>query len=707
MSLVLCIGLMPLPAFAAPKGGDLAAQGLDVQVEVAPDAASDAAPDLKKVTLFNDKDGQTVQAEYTDADGKNWVELYEVGAEAKDGDLKNEFGPIEVNGKSYHLRSHPTTVNTSDSSQFYKDPETGRYIAKSKMYFGDGKKPDVGEKIGIVVETGNDGGTMQKSQMVMVTVPDEGKSTVVEVGGEEAEYSATVKCVTSDGSPLPAGIEASHTVSWSSKEGATQKIIPLPATGYTVSPEDAVVSNGGEVTFTYTKKSDPVSSHIPKNVKVRLVEKTTDSSGRENVTAEVSWDADSAVKMTEMRPFILDKKDTGAELLIKSDGQTIVREDVAPAKVSMAFRYKVEKGRNKYQLKIPVLKSGENQFRLDSQGRTFANGVNMGDSAVIYLQSVVETSEGNKITDFSNPVVVEITDENVKNQKEFTEESEAKIAPVPQGQTLTYNAKEQVGVAEHAGYTLAGTAKATEVGAYTATATLKDGYTWSDGTTAPKEVNWKIDHVDMSKFTDLDKAAWYLDAKNGAFAGTETLYFDEALARGLMSGYAGTTLFGPNDPMSRAMVATVVYRMATGKTAETTDNDVDAPFPDVPRGAWYAAAVKWCAEKGIITGFTDGPNKGRFCPDDNTTREQLATITGRYCTKVAGMEPASADELKRFSDADSISGYAREGVAFCVANKVVGGYTDGTGRFDPQGNATRCQGAKIFAVTARLLDAVI
>jgi len=224
------------------------------------------------------------------------------------------------------------------------------------------------------------------------------------------------------------------------------------------------------------------------------------------------------------------------------------------------------------------------------------------------------------------------------------------------------------------------------------------GYT--DETTA----TFEIGHYDMSKFNDLDNTAWYLTTENGAFAGKKTYYLDYTLATGMMSGYTGNRAgqFGPNDSMSRAMVATVIYRLGTGKTAETTDNNVDTPFPDVPRGQWYTAAVAWCAEKGIITGYTAGPNKGKFCPDNDVSREDLATITGRYCTKVAG-KPSAGTDVSQFSDATLISTYAKEGVAFCAANKIVSGYSDGTGRFDPLGNAKRCEASKIFAVTARLV----
>ena len=207
----------------------------------------------------------------------------------------------------------------------------------------------------------------------------------------------------------------------------------------------------------------------------------------------------------------------------------------------------------------------------------------------------------------------------------------------------------------------------------------------------------------LARFTDLADD-WYLDASVGAFPNSKTLYLDYAVKRGLMSGYSGTKRFGPDDAMSRAMVATVVYRMATGATAdEPYAAENTSGLSDVEPNQWYTAAVNWCVENKVITGYTSGPDAGRFCPGKDTTREELATITGRYCTKVAGM-PSAGSDVSRFSDKAAISGFAREGVAFCAANKIVGGYTDGSGRFDPQGQAKRCQGAKIFAVTARLLE---
>ena len=200
-------------------------------------------------------------------------------------------------------------------------------------------------------------------------------------------------------------------------------------------------------------------------------------------------------------------------------------------------------------------------------------------------------------------------------------------------------------------------------------------------------------------FEDLDVGAWYMDASKGGFEGTKTLYVDYVVGRKIMSGYDGTKLFGPDDRVSRAMAATVVYRMATGRTADTTDNNVETPFSDVPKGQWYSAAVAWCAANNIVTGYT---GTGRFGPDDDVTREQLATMIFRCCVEACGRQPEKGD-ISVFSDVAKIAEWACDGVSHCVACGIVSGYSDGSNRFGPQDTATRCQMGKIIAVTDHML----
>jgi len=199
-------------------------------------------------------------------------------------------------------------------------------------------------------------------------------------------------------------------------------------------------------------------------------------------------------------------------------------------------------------------------------------------------------------------------------------------------------------------------------------------------------------------FKDLNADAWYMkEGFTNELGVVVSTFLDYTVKKGLMSGYSATQ-FAPDEPLTRGMAATIIYRMATGKTAETTDNDVETKFSDVPPGEWYTAAVAWCAEKGVITGY-DGTDT--FGPDDPVSREQLATMIARYCEKVVGMESVGAD-VSKFKDAAQMSTWAKEGIAFCAAKGIVSGIGD-TGNFDPKGQANRAQTAKIIAVTDRMV----
>lgn len=109
-----------------------------------------------------------------------------------------------------------------------------------------------------------------------------------------------------------------------------------------------------------------------------------------------------------------------------------------------------------------------------------------------------------------------------------------------------------------------------------------------------------------------------------------------------------------------------------------------AAFPDVADGAYYADASRWAAANGIITGYSDGS----FGPSDPITRQQLAAILWRY----AGRPSAGAGQ--DYADESAIAGYAAAAVDWARASGVIGG-KDGN-RFDPNGSATRAQVAVIL-----------
>ena len=108
------------------------------------------------------------------------------------------------------------------------------------------------------------------------------------------------------------------------------------------------------------------------------------------------------------------------------------------------------------------------------------------------------------------------------------------------------------------------------------------------------------------------------------------------------------------------------------------------PFSDVSPDTWYTEAVAWAADQGLVTGY----GNGRFGTDDPITREQLATILWRY----AGSPDAAGGPA--FKDAADLSGYARSAVSWAAAQGIVTGLDDS--RFAPKDNATRAQVATIL-----------
>lgn len=172
------------------------------------------------------------------------------------------------------------------------------------------------------------------------------------------------------------------------------------------------------------------------------------------------------------------------------------------------------------------------------------------------------------------------------------------------------------------------------------------------------------------QFSDVAASAWYVDAVN------------YVVKNGLMSGYGGD-VFAPEDTLSRAMLAQILYN-SEGKPAAGNSG-----FDDVTSANWYADAVAWASEKGLVTGY----GNGLFGGDDAITREQLAVILYRYAV-YKGYNVSARADLSGYSDGTSISGYAVEAMQWANAEGLVTGITETT--LFPAGNATRAQVATIL-----------
>ncbi len=168
-----------------------------------------------------------------------------------------------------------------------------------------------------------------------------------------------------------------------------------------------------------------------------------------------------------------------------------------------------------------------------------------------------------------------------------------------------------------------------------------------------------------SQFSDLASGSWYYEAVRSA------------LKNGLMNGTSAHT-FSPDMPMTRAMLVTILWRMAGQPNAKAS------PFTDVVSGSWYAKAVYWAYDRGLVTGVSEMA----FAPNEPVTREALVTILYRYAALKQNL-PAAGDELGRFADGKQVSAYARNAVNWALQTGLLTGVSKT--KLSPKGLATRAQ----------------
>ena len=137
--------------------------------------------------------------------------------------------------------------------------------------------------------------------------------------------------------------------------------------------------------------------------------------------------------------------------------------------------------------------------------------------------------------------------------------------------------------------------------------------------------------------------------------------------------------------MTRAMFVTVLMRLS----GVEADNNVKTRFRDVKSGAWYAGAVAWAVDMGIV----DGTSYFTFSPDAPITREQICKMISNFADAI-GTELYPTTDAKTFKDQNKISGWAKKYVAKCQKAGIVQGKSGNV--FDPQGNATRAEVATIL-----------
>ena len=209
--------------------------------------------------------------------------------------------------------------------------------------------------------------------------------------------------------------------------------------------------------------------------------------------------------------------------------------------------------------------------------------------------------------------------------------------------------------------------------------TYRYGYTF-DGWYADEALTQRVTSVTL----DADKTVYAAWTRNRFFEDVTIAdwFYDDvmfACGRGVMQGVSDTR-FGPHLTATRAMMATILWRME-GSPAPTAE----ARFTDVRSGQWYSEAVAWTAQSGVYTGYADGS----FRPNDSITREQLAAILYRYA-KYKGVDVSVGEDtnILSYADAAEISDYAFPAMQWACGAGVMQG---SNGNLLPRGRATRAQ----------------
>lgn len=175
-----------------------------------------------------------------------------------------------------------------------------------------------------------------------------------------------------------------------------------------------------------------------------------------------------------------------------------------------------------------------------------------------------------------------------------------------------------------------------------------------------------------AKFDDVDLNEWYHKA------------IDYVICNSLMAGYDAKT-FGPNDNLSRAMVAQLFFNMEGQPAGDYADI-----FPDVADGKWYHNAITWAYEHGVVSGYGDG----LYRPEQDVTREELVQIFCNYAKAKGWSEGTRIADLTKFVDHQDIASWHEVAVSWGVGSELLGG--KGGNVMAPKMAATRAEAAQML-----------
>ena len=182
-------------------------------------------------------------------------------------------------------------------------------------------------------------------------------------------------------------------------------------------------------------------------------------------------------------------------------------------------------------------------------------------------------------------------------------------------------------------------------------------------------------------FADVDYSSWYGDA---------VTFVAE---KDLVTGYSDSGLFGVGNALTRAQLATILYRNANPDASPDFRPRNTTGMPDVEGFTWYTASVNWAVENGVINGYADGEgNRVAFGPDDSMTLEQLVTAIANLSADEEDLPGTgeTAAILRPFRDCWSVSPWARPSMAWAAQKGLVAGYDEPDGKhLRPSENISR------------------
>lgn len=182
----------------------------------------------------------------------------------------------------------------------------------------------------------------------------------------------------------------------------------------------------------------------------------------------------------------------------------------------------------------------------------------------------------------------------------------------------------------------------------------------------PAALTVTVAKADNVKFADVASTDWFASS------------IATVSGKHIMNGYAGTSLFGPYDNITRGQVAVVLYNLAntSDKVDETIGTDKNAvsykSFSDVESGAYYDKAVAWAKAAGVVNGYGDGT----FKPEQDVTRQEFAKMLANYAQKFGTYQAGDASSLADYADGSAVDSWAIDSVAWAVEQGYMGKNTD-------------------------------